>query len=153
MAEVTECWATMRDRFGEATPNKVKARQSLIAWMERQKGVCPDSVLWFGDFVAIRSCPARGRAGEPSEGRDGWWVLFDPNSSGYRSSTLFLEAFATGREPGRGMGAMDLSRPAWLSEEHRLAEARKLGLEQSRPFTSGAVDHLTEAFFVRGEAR
>jgi hypothetical protein len=149
---VVDVWREMRRQFGTNTQNKLRARTAMRDWLQKKRNVSPDSVIWYGDFVAIRSCEARTRQPEEAQFEDGWFLAVDPNRAGYRDSHIFIEAFETGDalQPG---AVDDLVRPAWISEQVRQEEAERLGKGKSRPFVPGTVDELSSDSFVSGEVR
>lgn len=149
--DVLAAWQAMRDRYRLEPENKVLPRRALIDWLKNQRTVCPDSVYWYGDFVVIRSCPVRSPEGHAAAGVDGWWVLFDPNGDGYLRTSFFADAFDA--PDSRFAGVVPrLVRPAWISEERRLAAAARAGKADARPFSTDSVEDLGASDFTRGLA-
>lgn len=149
--DATAAWQAMRDRYRLAPENKVLPRRAIIDWLKNQRTVCPDSVHWYGDFVVIRSCPVRAPEGHASQGTDGWWVLFDPNGDGYLRTALFADAFDA--PDSRFAGVVPrVVKPAWISEERRLAAAARVGKVDARPFSMDSAEDLSAADFTRGVA-
>lgn len=149
--DVVSAWQAMRDRYRLTPENKVLPRRSFIDWLKNQRSVCPDSVHWYGDFVVVRSCPVRAPENHASAGTDGWWMLFDPNGDGFLRTTLFHDAFDA--PDSRLAGVVPrVIRPAWISEERRIAAAARAGKLDARPFSADSAEDLTAADFTRGFA-
>lgn len=149
-SDLVDAWREMRRQFGMNTQNKLKARTAMRDWLRKKRNVSPESVVWYGDFVAVRSCDARTRKPERARQEDGWFLAVDPNRSGYRDSHIFDEAFVAKSvlQPG---AVDDLVAPAWISEAVRLLEAQKVGKGQARPFVPGSMDDITSDMLESGE--
>lgn len=151
-SDVIDAWREMRRQFGTNTRNKLRSRKAFGDWLQKKRRVSPGSVVWYGDFVAVRSCAARTR--QPSEARseEGWFFAVDPNRADYRDHHLFHEAFVAREalEPGP---VADLVHVAWIPERVRQREASRLGKGDARPFVPGSIDNLADLEFVQGEVR
>lgn len=149
--DVVSAWQAMRDRYRLTPENKVLPRRSFIDWLKNQRSVCPDSIHWYGDFVVVRSCPVRAPENHASVGAEGWWMLFDPNGDGFLRTTLFHDAYDA--PDSRFAGVVPrVIRPAWISEERRVAAAARAGKLDARPFSADSAEDLTAADFTRGFA-
>lgn len=148
--DVIDVWTAMRENYQRNAPNKVAARKSLMRWLEHERGVCPESILWYLDFFVVRSCPARAPEGHPAQGEAGWYIAFDPNGDKYLRSSLFAEAF-DGAAAGFGGVTPRLLRPAWLPETERARIAELRGESDSRPFPPSLLDGATSSSFYVGQ--
>lgn len=149
--DVIAAWSAMRERFRLTPENKIVARRSLLDWLQRTRTVCASNIHWYGDFVAVRSCPVRVAETHPGHGVDGWFLLFDPNGDSFLRSQLFAEAYDS--PDARHSGVVpQMLRPAWVSEDRRAAAAARHGGEGSRPFSPETADDLTANDFFRGLA-
>lgn len=149
--DATAVWHAMRERYRLSPETKIVARRGVMEWLQKQRNVCQNSVHWYGDFVAVRSCPVRAPEGHPAHGTDGWYILFDPNGETFLRVPLFAEAFDAPDSRHAGV-VPQLARPAWLSEERRAAAAARHGLGDTRPFAPETADDLTSNDFYRGTA-
>lgn len=148
--DVIDVWAAMRENYQRNAPNKVAARKSLMRWLEHERSVCPESILWYLDFFVVRSCPARAPEGHPAQGEPGWYIAFDPNGDKYLRSPLFAEAF-DGASAGLGGVTPRLLRPAWLPDSERARIAEMRGESDSRPFPPNLLDGATSSSFYVGQ--
>lgn len=149
-SDLVDAWREMRRQFGTNTQNKLKARTAMRDWLRKKRNVSPESVLWYGDFVAVRSCDVRTRQPERARLEDGWFLAVDPNRAGYRENHIFDEAF-TAKSVLKPGAVDDLVSPAWVSEAVRLLEAQKVGKGQARPFVPGSIDDITSDMLESGE--
>ena len=149
--DVLDAWQAMRERYRLTPENKVMPRRALIDWLRNQRSVCSESIYWHGDFVAVRSCPVRAAQDHPAHGKDGWWVLFDPNGDAFLRSAFFADTFDA--PDSRFAGVVPrVVRPAWLAEERRVAAAARVGKADARPFSVDSAEELVAADFTRGLA-
>ena len=149
--DVIAAWSAMRERFRLTPENKTVARRALLDWLQRTRTVCASNIHWYGDFVAVRSCPVRVLEDHPGHGVDGWFLLFDPNGESFLRAPLFAEAFDA--PDARHSGVVpQMARPAWIAEERRAAAAARHGGELTRPFSPETADDLTSNDFFRGLA-
>lgn len=149
--DVLAVWNSMRERYRLTPENKIVPRRSFLDWLQRERNVCASNIHWYGDFVAVRSCPVRLPEDHPGHGVDGWFLLFDPNGETFLRAQLFAEAYEASPQALSG-GTPKLARPAWVSEERRAAASARQGADGARPFSPDTADDLTSNDFFRGLA-